>query len=134
MFRLSTKLTTTFLYLLLSTIGSNAAVRSDELFLPNPFGDQFPDVHMASEMMLLSRDIYSINSTTSPDPDRYKIIRYNDTGSTELMVVTTKASGNIPARIVVVFRGTDTTHDGGMYVTWHFKKPKDLPPAFFSPF
>lgn len=115
----STKLTA-LLFVLLSTIGSRAAERSDEFFLPNPFGDQFPDVHMASEMMVLSKAVHSTNTSALLESDQYNIIRVNDTGSTDLMVVTTDASGTSLARIIVVFRGTDNTTDGGMsYVCNH---------------
>jgi hypothetical protein len=113
------KLTNFLLFLLLSTIGSQAAERSNELFLPNPFGDEFRDVNLATEMASLSSSVYSVdldsinNSSALSGQEQYTIVRFNDTGSTEVMIVTTEATDNSLSRIIVVFRGTDESPDGG---------------------
>jgi hypothetical protein len=102
--------------LLISTIGSHAEKRSDELFLPNLFGDEFRDVYLASEMASLSRAVYDIDPDTlniAALSQQYIPIRFKDTGSTEVMVVTTEATNSSNPRIIVVFRGTDPSPDGG---------------------
>jgi hypothetical protein len=126
--KLSFKFATT-LFLALSTIGSHATGRSDALFLPNPFGDEFREVRLASEMASLSKAVYSVeqgNSTLS-ELRQYNLVRFNDTGSTEVMIVTTESTDTSLARIIVVLRGTDESPDGGMcYVTTYVPSTTNL--------
>jgi hypothetical protein len=70
-------------------------------------------------MASLSSSVYSVdldsinNSSALSGLEQYTIVRFNDTGSTEVMIVTTEATDNSLSRIIVVFRGTDESPDGG---------------------
>eukprot|EP00980_Cylindrotheca_fusiformis_P009023 scaffold1934_cov79-Cylindrotheca_fusiformis.AAC.12 len=112
--------------------GSNIGI-ADHVDLPsplpldaNPFADDngILPVDLAYETVdLAGRFIYSINDASQAVdvlPNKYTVHSFQDTGSTEVMIVSTESSSSSleseqqdgKGRIMVVFRGTDETADG----------------------
>ena len=100
-------------------VAANIQLPSPPLPL-NQFADQPLDPALAHEMIRLSELAYEVNgmSDASILPDGYTLHSFVDTGSTEVMVVSTNHENeDDPAdgekgKIIVVFKGADQTDDG----------------------
>lgn len=83
---------------------------------PNEFADTILDVDLAHETVFLAgRLIYRMTNATDAAailPAKYKLHFFKDTGSTEVMVITSESSDNEMGKVMVIFRGTDATADG----------------------
>lgn len=96
-----------------------------------PFADDlssFLSVQEAHEMVHLAGTlIYKMNNSNAASlvPEGYKFHLYLDTGSTEVLILTTTTSSN---RILVIFRGTDDTLDGDWLTNINVPKVQYGPP------
>ena len=84
---------------------------------PNAFADEPLDIDLAHEIVYLTgRLIYQMDTDNAASllPEGYTFHMFTDTGSTEVMVISTEheEDNNKEGKIMVLFRGTDDTPDG----------------------
>jgi hypothetical protein len=83
---------------------------------PNPFGDIMLSLDLAHETVflagLLSYQILNETQALELLPEKYKLHLFQDTGSTEVMIISSETTASEAGKIMVVFRGTDDTADG----------------------
>eukprot|EP00559_Dactyliosolen_fragilissimus_P003665 CAMPEP_0184867064 /NCGR_PEP_ID=MMETSP0580-20130426/24951_1 /TAXON_ID=1118495 /ORGANISM="Dactyliosolen fragilissimus" /LENGTH=386 /DNA_ID=CAMNT_0027367093 /DNA_START=421 /DNA_END=1581 /DNA_ORIENTATION=+ len=98
--------------------------------LPNPFADEMLDVGLAYEAVSLNYLIYRMDEWNVREilPEKYDLHLFSDTGSTEVMIVTTNSTNIEDGKIFVVFRGTDESPDGDWLVNLRSTKVKYGPP------
>lgn len=82
---------------------------------PNIFADKPLNITLAHEIVhLAGKLIYQMSDENNSSllPNGYTFHLWRDTGSTEVLVISTEHENNETGKIMVLFRGTDDTPDG----------------------